>query len=279
MIALLLSAAALPALDCSGTPALRESGFCAPAETAPREKLPPPGMQMRMNQATATRAPWVDSNGWRFLRNPGGRYRYVLPAGKAALAAAEAFAYGADAVLQIDPRDLPDYRRMRAFLERVQAPPLPPRANIAVVDDGSDYAGEVLNLLARRNLLFQVVKAPASGYDLTLRIPKEAVDPDEVAARARRELGDAKRLVRVYGSEVVLVRLTGDRSKRRLHLLNYSQLRVEGLRVRVLGLWPKVSLAAYGYDGARVEDVAAAEGATEFSIPEMGVYAVADLTR
>ena len=29
----------------------------------------------------------------------------MLPAGKAALAAAEAFAYGADAVLKIDPAD------------------------------------------------------------------------------------------------------------------------------------------------------------------------------
>ena len=34
-----------------------------------------------------------------------GKYRYDLPAGKAALAAAEAFAYGADALLKIDPAD------------------------------------------------------------------------------------------------------------------------------------------------------------------------------
>jgi hypothetical protein len=264
---------AVALLDCSEAPALRSSGFCAPADSAVREKLPTPGVQWKMNDATATRAPWVDANGWRFERHPGRRYRYVLPAGTAALAAAEVFAYGVDAVLQIDPQDLAEYAAMRRFLERVQAPAERSRANIAVVDDGSEVAGEAMNLLARRNLLFHAVKAPAPGYDLTVRITPVAANPSAFAAKVRRDLGDDKRLVRIFGSEVVLGRLTVSR----LHLINYSRQKIEGLRVRVLGSYRKAALAAFGYDKARLEDLAVAGGATEFSISEMDVYAVVNL--
>lgn len=255
MIALLL--AAIPALDCSA---------------AGREKLLTPGVQWKINEATATRAPWVDANGWRFERHPRGRYRYELSAGAAALALAEAFAYQADAVLCIDPADKPEYERMRAWLAKLPPGPVAPRANLAVIDDGSDLAAEILNLLARRNLLFRVLKSAAPGYDLTLRIPGQAVDPDEFARQARRELGDDKRLVRVFGSEVVLVRLTGDDRALRLHLLNYGRQKVEGLRVRVRGEYPKFALAA-------IEDLLVANGATEFTIPEMALYTVVDLGR
>jgi hypothetical protein len=255
VIALLL--AAIPALDCSA---------------AGREKLLTPGVQWKINEATATRAPWVDANGWRFERHPRGRYRYELPAGAAALALAEAFAYNADAVLCLDPADKPEYERMRSCLEKLPPGPLTPGANLAVIDDGSEFAGEILNLLARRNLLFRVLKSPAPGYDLTVRIPTEAVDPGEFAVKVRRDLGDDKRLVRVFGSEVVLVRLTGDLRTLRLHLLNYGRQKVEGLRVRVRGEFPKVALAA-------IEDLIVANGATEFTIPEMAVYTVVDLAR
>jgi hypothetical protein len=253
VIALLL--AAIPALDCSA---------------AGREKLPTPGVQWKISEATATRAPWVDANGWRFERNPAGRYRYELPAGAAALALAEAFAYNADAVLCIDPADKPEYERMRSWLEKLPPGPLTPRVNLAVIDDGSDLAAEILNLLARRNLLFRVLKSAAPGYDLTLRIPGQAVDPDEFALQARRDLGDAKRLVRVFGSDVVLARLTGDAARARLHLLNYSRQKIEGLHVRVRGEYPKVSLTP-------VEDLTVTNGATEFTLSEMGVYATVDL--
>src|SRR3712207_2167291 len=81
----------------------RKAGFSvtamSQAELASREKLPTPGITARAGVASPTRSPWVDANGWRFLRdlsrNGMGRYYYDLPAGKAALAAAEAFAYGA----------------------------------------------------------------------------------------------------------------------------------------------------------------------------------------
>ena len=40
--------------------------------------------------------PWVNANGWRFVQNPAGRFVYELPAGSAALAAAEAAQFDAD---------------------------------------------------------------------------------------------------------------------------------------------------------------------------------------
>src|SRR5205085_7854874 len=70
-----------------------------------REKLLVPRLAGRANVASATSRPWLDANGWRFLRNPQGKFYYELPAGKAALAAAEAFVYNADVLLKIDPAD------------------------------------------------------------------------------------------------------------------------------------------------------------------------------
>ncbi len=174
--------AALPALYWTGpvdtAPTLREAGIeqvlvppelleawkkadfrataLSAAERGAREKLPAPGIQGQGTLASATRTPWVFANGWRFVRKPGGRYAYETPPGRAALAAAEAFAYGADAVLEIKPEDLGELGRMLAFLREVPAADLPAVADIDLVDDGSPVASEVMNLLARRNLLFRV---------------------------------------------------------------------------------------------------------------------------
>ena len=132
-----------------------------PRACAPGPRWPPPRVR-----------PWIFANGWRFLRKPDGRYWGDVPAGKAALAAAEAFAYGADVVLAIDPADLEAFGRMRAFLRLGSRLGACRRlADIAVVDDGSPPVAEILNLMARRNLLFRVV-------------PKEA--PDVAAQRPDR---------------------------------------------------------------------------------------------
>src|SRR5712692_10166150 len=80
--------------------------LCNEAELASREALPTPGITARAGLASPTRSPWIVANGWRFTRHPGRKYVYNVPAGQAALAAAEVFAYGADAVLKIDPVDL-----------------------------------------------------------------------------------------------------------------------------------------------------------------------------
>ena len=49
---------------------------------------------------------------------PAGRFRYELHAGAGALAAAEAFAYGGDAVLSVDASGIPELGAMLAFLRR-----------------------------------------------------------------------------------------------------------------------------------------------------------------
>ena len=109
------------------------------------------------------------------------------PAGKAALAAAEAFAYGGNAMLKIDPADLESLGSMLTFLGSAPARDLPAVADFAVVDDGSAATGEVMNLLPRRNLLFEVVKAPSTQYRINVAIgspdypPQEAADPSAFA--------------------------------------------------------------------------------------------------
>ncbi len=233
--------------------------------------------------ASATVRPWVFANGWRFLRASAGRYWCDVPAGKAALAAAEASAYGADAVLAIDPADLEPFGRMLAFLSSVPDSPLPAAADIAVVDDGSPPVAEVLNLMARRNLLFKVVQKEAPDVALNVRIgskefPRtEAQNPETFALSVRRRLTDERRSLRLYGSEVVLARLTRDAGHARLHLLNYGGRMIEGLRVRLLGSWVPEEARAFGEGRMAVEDVVSADGATEFSLGTLEPYAVVDL--
>src|SRR4029077_17911070 len=104
----------------------------------------------RAGLASPTRSPWIVANGWRFVRPPGTKYAYDVPAGKAALAAAEAFAYGADAALEIDPADVQSLGEMLRFLQGLPSVDLPAVSDFAVVDDASAITGEVMNLLARR---------------------------------------------------------------------------------------------------------------------------------
>jgi hypothetical protein len=243
----------------------------------------PPAVEYHMDVASATHVPWVDANGWRFERNPAGTYFYDAPKGAAALAAAEAFAYGVDAAIRATPGDLDAFARMSRFLTGIRRPPLPGRANIAVVDDGSEALGEVLNLMARHNLLFQVVQRVDQKYDLNIKLgtaeyPAEDVaNPYEFAMKVRRRLTDEKRLLRIYGSNVVLARLTGDNAGARMHLLNYGSAVVRGLRIRVLGSYQQGKVAVFDHPKAALEDYTVQDGATEFTISGMGPYAVVDL--
>jgi hypothetical protein len=268
--------------------AWRAAGFLADpmtqAELASRTSLPVPGVTARAGVASPTRSPWVLASGWRFAREPKGRFAYDAPSGKAALAAAEAFAYGADAVLKIDPADIAPLGAMLTFLEGVPSSDLPALADVAVVDDGAALTGEVMNLLSRRNLLFQIVQAPSPRFRISIAIGspayprEEAADPSAFAQKIRRELTDEERTLRVYGSEVVICRLTGNDTQIRLHLLNYGGREIQGLRVRLRGHYGRGEALVAGTGRVPLEDFVAAAGATEFSVPRLGAYAVVDLT-
>jgi hypothetical protein len=286
-----------PALEAAGLKRLcvapeqvdawRAAGFSVspitPAELAAREALPAPGVAPRAGLASPTRSPWINASGWRFTRNVTTKYVYDLPAGKAVLAAAEAFAYGADAVLKIDPADLKPAGAMLTFLDGLPAADLPPIADLAVVDDGTAVTGEVMNLLARRNILFQVVKSPAAQFRINIAMGTaayplaEAADPSAFALKVRRQLTDEQRTLRVYGSEVVICRLTGDGAQVRLHLLNYAGREIEGLRIRIRGAYGKGDAFVAGTGRLPLDDFAVTDGATEFSLPRLATYAVIDL--
>ena len=253
------------------------------AELASREAVPSPGITARAGLASPTRSPWIVANGWRFTRHPEAKYRYDLPAGTAALAAAEACAYGADALLKIDPADAASAGAMLTFAEGLPAVDLPSIADLAVVDDGSAVTGEVMNLLARRNLLFEVLETPSPRFRLNIVIgsreypTEDAADPSAFALKIRRRLTDEQRALRIYGSEVVIGRLTGDAARIRLHLINYGGREIEGLRVRLRGAYAAGDAYVAGTGRVPVQDHVVADGATEFSLPRMGIYAVIDL--
>lgn len=254
------------------------------AETGARELLPTPGIVARAGVASPTRSPWIVASGWRFIRHPGARFRYELPAGKASLAMAEKFAYDADAVLQTDPADADALRAFAAFVGSLPPSRLPAIADFGVVDDGSAVTGEVMNLLARRNLLYAVVKAPEPRYPLNVAVgtrefpAEEAADPSAFALKVRRLLTDDRRSLRVYGSELVIGRLTGDAAQVRLHLINYGGREIDGLRVRVRGGFAGGHVYIAGTGRSALVDHVVAGGATEFSLPRFGVYAVVDLS-
>ncbi len=267
-------------------PAWLRTGFAAlPFDRGRAIQAVAPHVEYQMDVASATRVPWVDANGWQFERAPSRTYFYNAPAGGAALAAAEAWAYGVEAAVRAAPEDLAAFAGMLKFLAEIDQPRLPVMANLGVIDDGSDTMAEVLNLLARHNLLFHLIPAPDSKYDLNIRLgtpeyPKEkAANPYEFAMEIRHRLTDEKRLVRIYGSNVVLVRLTGDAARTRVYLLNYGTAIVKGLRVRVLGKYAEGKLTAFARAPAALADYTAEDGATEFTIPEIGPLAVVDLRR
>ena len=249
-------------------------------------KLNPPRVQMRNNEASATRSPWVDANGWRFLRTPNQQFYYQVTGDAATLAAAESFAYGSDALISADAAGAQAFDKMMAFLRSVpDAKDLQPVADFGVIDDGSDQTGEVLNLLTRQNLLFKIEKAADQQFSVNVRVgskdypAEEASNPSFMAHKVRSQLGDDHRSIRLYGSEVVVSRYLANGGRARVYLINYSNRPVRGLRVRVRGSFAKGDARLYNIAGAKLEDWVQDSGATEFSIPELSAFAVIDLSR
>lgn len=308
---MLLLLAALPALFWDGAadtaPALRDAGIKQILVPAARlaswknvdgitaeagdpqsaTKLLAPTVNYRMNEASATNSPWVVANGWKVIRRPQGRFYYDVTGKQAALAAAEAFCYGANAMIRTDAAGLKPLADMLEFLRTVTPEPAAPVADIGYIDDGSAISGEVMNLLVRNNLLFRLVAAPDRKLKLNVKLGvkeyplEDAKNPGTVAQAVRSHLTDEKRSVRVYGSQVVVARLTASDGHLRIHLVNYTgaSRKVDGIRVRVLGQYSKHELRIADGAGVELLDYNAETDATEFTLPELKTYAVIDLSR
>jgi hypothetical protein len=240
-----------------------------------------------MNEASATNAPWLVTNGWKFIRRPQERYYYDVTGRQATLAAAEAFSYGTNAMIRTDAAGLKPLAEMLDFLRTIPGESQSPVADIGYIDDGSAISGEVMNLLVRDNLLFRVVTAPDSRLKLNVKLGAkeyplaDAKNPGTVAHSVRSNLTDDKRSLRIYGSQVVVARLTGSVGHARLHLLNYAgaNRKVDGVRVRVLGQYPKHQVWVADSAGVELLDYSVESDATEFTLPELKTYAVVDLSR
>ena len=259
-----------------------------PANAGPPIKAMTPGVTFRGGNASATREPWVDANGWRFLRQPDNHFTYNAPGKAAALAKAEAYAYGVHADVQTDAAGAKPLEEMTRFVQSLpQNGSMPTLFNFQYVDDRSPAAGEFMNLLVRTNLLFKVVKTPAAASGMTVALgspdyPKsEAGNPKLLAEKVRAHVTDSKRLLRIYGSSVVIGRLVGSAAHVRLFLLNYGGARdnVEGVRVRVLGDFSRPHLAEFQSPGAMLQDYKTGTGATEFTLADLPMFAVVDLER
>ncbi|MDX2030254.1 MAG: hypothetical protein SF339_06275 [Blastocatellia bacterium] len=252
----------------------------AKAELESRRKTLVPRIAGRGNVASATRRPWIDANGWMYIRRPSGRYFAELPAGRAALAAAEACVYQVDLLMKIEPGDLEAVGGVFSYFRSLPSGgALTPVADLAVIEDGSDEVGEVMNLLTRRNLLFEPLARPSAKYRINIRLGSkaypaaEAADPSEFALKIRRQLGDEKRSLRIYGSETVFARYSAGGGVFRLQLLNYSNSQIDGLRVRLLGAGVAGARAwAHGFGEFAPETPVQADGAAEFSIPRMKMH-------
>jgi hypothetical protein len=239
-------------------------------------KLPPPNLKSRADVATATTAPWVESNGWRIARAEGKKVCYDVPQGRVVLAMVEADAHHADAVIKFPPEDQPLFDKVTAFLSKIGPGPARDLGDIAVKDDGSPIAGEALNLFARRNLTYRLVDKNDPKAALNIDADKSIKDPNEFVYSVREKLTDEKRLVRVYGSETVLANLTGDGKHVRVHLVNYGRRGVDGMRVRVRGSY-QIEQSAFLDNDSKTEDYAVTEGGTEFSVPHIDTYGIVDL--
>ncbi len=272
---------------CLAWTALSAAGLPEIAATAPAgaEKLIRPGTRgNRIATASTSRGPWVDANGWRLRRDAGKMLVYDnVPDLWVPLAVAESYVYAGKTTLVTSKPDLA--QPMTAFIKSIDQPALPPVVDIGVVDDGTPQTGEVMNLIARRNLLFQPIQQAAGPYKLIVRVGSEqfpktaASNPSEFANLVRHALTDEKRSLRIYGSETIIGYLTAEGNRARLHLLNYATDPIEGIRIRVAGAWKVAGLRSFNDPNAKPEEEEIADGGLEFGLERLSRYAVVDLTK
>ncbi|MBS1830572.1 MAG: hypothetical protein JST93_35050 [Acidobacteria bacterium] len=244
-------------------------------DTAGYQKATAPGVRYRMNMAMATSSPWVDSNLWRYQRNHQASYLCDTKGKSVVVAMAEAHSTGVKLALQIAPEQQADFDKMTAFLQQIPGGPSKPWVNFTVSDDGSFQAGEVMNLLSRRSIPYSV--ATKGDYALTAKM----TNAYEAMQDIREKLGDDKRVLRLFGSELTLAVAAREGNRVRLHLINYGQRPVEYLRLRVHGVFREANIKAYLYGGIapKFKDLETGKDYTEFTLESLGPYGVLDLTQ
>ncbi len=142
-----------------------------------------------------------------------------------------------------------------------------------------------MNLMVRKNLLFKLVAAPDPRLALTVKFGspeyprEEAADPSRLAQKVRANLTDAKRTLRIFGAETFVARVVANGQRTRIHLLNYLVPRGSGfdLRLRVRGRFLQPKATVFGVSDPNVQEYVTGPDATEFTLPELGMYAVIDL--
>jgi hypothetical protein len=242
----------------------------APPKDAVR--MPSPGVDYLTNVASATRKPWINANGWRLDREPGRPVFYQVKGPAAALAAAEAFAHDCAASIISDAPGAAAFATMLTFLKSLPAGSSKTIPDLGALDDQSAATGEVLNLMARQNFQIRYLSSPDPSIPVIVdprgKLPTIMAFLQDV----REKVPDKVRIVRLFGSDTVLARVTGDGQRARVHLINYGTKPVEALRVRIAGHFERGE--AIGY---KLEDYDAGKDATEFSLPSIAIYAVVDL--
>ena len=63
-----------------------------------------------------------------------------------------------------------------------------------------------------------------------------------------------------------------------MQLLNYGGREIQGLRVRLRGVYGRAEALVSGVGRVALEDVVTGDGATELSLPRLTTYASVDLT-
>jgi hypothetical protein len=255
-----------------------------PVDFAKTVKLPGPGVDYHMNAAAASRAPWVNSNGWRFIRQPHAQFAYDVAGAVSGLAAAEAFTFGGTSLIKTDEAGLGPLGEMLRFLREVDEVEGTAIADIGFIDDGSSLDAEVMNLLVRDNLLFEIVPGPEPRLKLTVKIGSDAYqskNADELEHQIRANLEDKRRSIRIYGTSVVVAHVVRQGTRLRVHLLNYGAGKgtvVGAFRVRLLGHYDSGRLHCFERPQDTLVDFEKDQDATEFTVPGLKTYAIVDLT-
>lgn len=272
--------------------------------------------------AGASSGPWIDANGWLILyhRATSGRPALLaydppkdtrLRPGSVELGVAEAAAFGARFAIKFDdrfrralgeaqPRAVAEWKQVERQLAFSETPVFrgSPAANIAVVADELEPVGEVLNLLARRNLPYVVLRRDRlsaeslTKYRLIIAIGQPPLSRAAPALKARgapplverkgvsepeafvTDIGKRMAGRRLYTLEhadtIISYPYTLDDGRLAVHLVNYAIDQLREVRLRVAGKFSRAEL----FLPERSDSQPLAIKAGQVVIPDMNVSAV-----